>query len=152
MVAIEFSAWVIVDLKHSNDAQALINQKLIIYQRHNSRKLIVFRPIVKTSSTERVFEVKGARHIDEFEVIRTRLSADGVTILSEDPPPGVWVSSYSERVVWKVRVPSSTYQIPTDLQLARGHLQLLPSPVCTFCHSDDHHQVRCRWHAYFTGA
>lgn len=141
-----------MDLKNQADAEKLIAQKLLVHQRRTPKKLILFRRIVKHSSLERVVEVKNLRHPDELSILKARLAAENATVVAEDPPEASWTTEYPDRVVWKLRVQSTHWQVPTAVTLPRGHLQLLPAPNCDMCHSDDHHQSRCSWREFIYSA
>ena len=139
------SAWVVAELRNTADVDKLLTQKLIINLRRTPNSLIVFRRIVKQSGRERVVEVKGLRHNAEIAEVKARLLEVGTTVIREDPPAASWSFEYRDRVVWKLEVQSTTWIVPTSVSLSQGHVQLLPSPICDLCHSDDHHRSRCGW-------
>ena len=139
------SPWVIVEMQEKADIEKLILQKLILSLHRVPNRLILFRRIVKQSTRERVVEVKGLHHSLEIVEVKKILSEYGAIVTSEDPSEDEWAPGYSDRVVWKLRVQSSQWVVPTSVSLSRGHIQLVPAPNCDQCHSDDHHQSRCIW-------
>jgi len=148
LVPISDSPWVIVEMKNKVDVKTLLAQKLILYLgRSPLKQLIVFRRIVTHSTCERIVEVKGIRHAAEFAEVKARLTAESIVVSFEDPSSDTWTPAYSDRVVWQLIVPSSTFVLATSVSLNRGSVRLVPAPNCDFCHSDNHHRSRCPWTA-----
>ena len=139
------SPWHVVDMHLKEDVELLLRQQVIMHQRRSFKRLIVFRRIIKTSNHERVVEVRNLRHQAEITEAKQQLSLEGVSVTVEDPAASEWQSDYRDRVVWRLKVPSPTWEVPTSIRLSQGHVRLSPAPLCDLCHSDDHHKSRCIW-------
>lgn len=132
-------------MKDKEAISSLLAQGLILHLRRIPKRLVLFRRIVKHSTLERVVEVKGLRHFSELQIVKDRLAQEGAVVTTEDPPSDSWTPSYNDRVVWRLQVQSTTWEVPTTVSLSRGSVQLLQAPHCDLCHSDDHHRSRCGW-------
>lgn len=141
------SAWIIMQLKHTSDIEKLVAQQVVIEP--VLKLLIVFRPILTTSNLNRVVQVKGVQFGQDLKELKEKLEAEGASVVEETPPSEQWTPTFSERVVWKLRAPYSTWAVPTIVPLTWGQLprqcQLHFSPLCSLCHSDDHHRGVCGW-------
>ena len=148
IIPIPGSPWVIIEMKSKGGVVTLIEQQLVIHQFRARKTLILFREVIKHSSLERVVEVKRIRNLSELTEVENRLLLEGATVIAQDPPSGTWTPEYPDRVVWRLRVQSVTWQVPTSIALTRGYANLVPAPNCDTCHSDDHHRSRCTWGPY----
>jgi len=59
---------------------------------------------------------------------------------------GEWKTMYTERVIWKVKAPSRTWETPTRMLTRTGNTVILQqSSTCDNCHFEDHHLTNCPW-------
>jgi hypothetical protein len=147
MVSIQGSAWMIAQMKQKEDIEKLVVQRTVVDQ--TNKMLVVFRAIALKASTERVVEVKNLRSRQQIKEMREALASQGVNVVQQFPPEEDWSTTYTERVVWKLEVPSPSYTIPTSVVLSKGAtVKLMNPPSCATCHSDDHHSQICVWRNY----
>ena len=139
------SAWAVVTINDRAGVKLLLKQKAVYDPL--KRMLITFRKPTTEVQDERVFEVRNIKVAKELDSVRGTLVEDEkVEMIEEVPPPGEWTTVFDGRVVWKVKAPHPSWQIPNRVLTCNGnYVYLTNSPTCDTCHSDDHHFSCCPW-------
>jgi hypothetical protein len=136
--------WYVIEMKDKKDVAKVLEQKVMFDER--TRTLVVFRKIEVKAKKERVIEIKDLKREKEYKETKKQLEEMGVRILEENPTEKEWTTMYKERVIWKVEGKEETWTVPTEVDMGFGRkVRIAPAPICTFCHSDDHHQSQCPW-------
>lgn len=145
VVPVNKSAWAVVTMENKEAVKKLLEQKAV-YDPLKSM-LITFRIPVMKATAERVFEVRNVKTSTDLDNLRNILIDDErVEILEEVPAAGEWTTVFEGRVVWKVKAPDESWQVPKRALTRSGNfLHLSNSPTCDTCHSDDHHFSSCPW-------
>ena len=146
VVPIQKSQWAVVEVKRKRDVAKLLDQE-VVFDPFKS-VLILFRTPALKPTEARVFEVTNVKFQEDLLDLQKSLVEAGALIIAQSPATNEWTSTYVERVIWKIKAPTSTWQTPSKA-VTKQHTTLVikNAPICAICQSDDHHSSKCEWKA-----
>jgi hypothetical protein len=138
------SQWAVVELGTKNDVKKLLKQEVVFDP--TKAVLILFRKPLLKASDDRAFEIRNVKYKNDLVDLEHILTDGGSRIISQTPRTNDWTSTYTERIIWKTKAPSTSWQIPTKATTKQNtSLLIRPAPTCGICQSDDHNAVFCGW-------
>jgi hypothetical protein len=144
------SPWAVIEMGRERDRKKLLKQQVVYDPMKNT--LIVFRKPAFEASHERAFEIQNVKFMEDLQDLENALVENGSTIIKQSPPTGEWSSTYTGKIIWKTKAPSTSWKIPVKATSSHGtQLTIRLAPVCGTCHADDHTSQFCEWKGLYKG-
>jgi hypothetical protein len=148
VIPIRKSQWAIVEVEKNRDVKTLLRQTVVFDPARNV--LVVFRAPVFKVPDDRVFEIVNVKFKEDLIDFRKEIEGQGAKIVEQKPRTEDWKSTYTNRVIWKVKAPTKTWTcIGISVTKQGTQLAIQQSPLCGTCQADDHHNTACEWKAIF---